>query len=187
MKIAIFIEEQSSREPIKIIIHKILGEQTGIVDRVVKRGNLLNEEKVEAYIKKDILLDHPDVSKFVVCVDTECEDIEERTNRIEKSLNPKIRRPVYYIKVVHAFEGWLLSDPDCIKEYLGPRAKKIKILPSASKNCKPKKVMKDIFRKADKEYIHTLHNPEIAEQVNPEKMIKSNKSFKKFYDVIKDP
>jgi hypothetical protein len=47
--------------------------------------------------------------------------------------------------------------------------------------------MKDIFRKADKNYIHTLHNTEIAEQANPKIIMKSNNSFKKFYDVIKDP
>ena len=47
--------------------------------------------------------------------------------------------------------------------------------------------MKDIFRKADKNYIHTFHNTGITEQANPEIIMKSNNSFKKFYDVIKDP
>ncbi len=187
MKIAIFIEEQSSKEPIKTFIHKILGQHAGIIDRVVKRGNLLNEEKVKAHI--NFLLIYHSISKIIVCVDSECtpeEEIEKITNKIEKSLKAKIKQPIYYITIVHAFEGWLLSDPDCIKKYLGPRAK-VNISPSASKECKPKEVMKDIFRKADKDYIHTLHNTEIAERANPERIMKSNKSFKKFYDVIKDP
>jgi hypothetical protein len=189
MKIAIFIEEDSSKKLMRTFIHRILGKNVGIVERVKKQQDLLKEEKVEAYIKNDILLEHLDISKIIICVDCECTPEEERleqTIKIEKNLKSKIGQPLSYINIVHAIEGWLLSDSECIQEYLGSRVK-VNIPPSASKECKPKDVMKDIFRKAGRSYLHTVHNAKIAELANPERMIKSNKSFKKFYDVIKDP
>lgn len=189
MKIAIFIEEQSSKKAIKIFVRKILGERIGIVIRVRKRGDLLNKEKIKAYIENDILLEHNDISKFIVCVDSECTPEEEMTKltcKIETSLKLKVKQPFHYVIVTHAFEGWLLADPTCIKKFLGPRAK-VKIPASASKVCKPKALMQDIFRKADRDYHYTIENARIADLSNPKRMIKNSTSFKKFYEIIKDP
>lgn len=189
MKIVIFIEEPSSQKPIQTFIRKILGRKIGIVIRVKKRGDLLNKEKIEAYIENDILLEHNDISKFIVCVDSECtpeEEMAKTTCKIEASLKSKVIQPFHYIVVTHAFEGWLLADPVCIKEYLGQRAK-VKIPASASKVCKPKALMQDIFRKADRDYHYTVENARIADFSEPKRMIKNSTSFKKFYDVIKDP
>ena len=189
MKIAIFIEESSSRKAIKSFVHKISGKQTGIVSRVKNRGDLLDEKKIETHINKDILLEHDDISKFIVCVDSECtpeEEMAKITRRIETSLRSKIKQSFHYIVVTHAFEGWLLADPTCIKKYLGPRTK-VKIPASASKACKPKALMQDIFRKANRDYHYTIENERIADLSDPKRMIKNSTSFKKFYDVIKDP
>lgn len=189
MKIAIFIEEPSSQKPIQIFVRKILGRKIGTVIRVKKRGDLLNKEKIEAYIENDILLEHNDILKFVVCVDSECTPEEEMTKltcKIEASLKSKVKQPFHYIIVTHAFEGWLLADPVCIKKYLGQRAK-VKIPASASKVCKPKVLMQDIFRKADRDYHYTIENARIADLSDPKRMIKKSTSFKKFYEIIKDP
>lgn len=189
MKIAFFIEEPSSQKPIQIFVRKILGRKIGTVIRVKKRGDLLNKVKIEAYIENDILLVHNDISKFIVCVDSECTPEEEMariTYKIETSLKLKVNQPFHYVIVTHAFEGWLLADPTCIKKYLGPRAK-VKIPASASKVCKPKALMQDIFRKADRDYHYTIENARIADLSNPKRMIKKSASFKKFYEIIKDP
>jgi len=189
VKIAFFIEEPSSQKPIQLLVRKILGKKIGTVIRVKKRGDLLDEEKIEAHISKDILLEHDDISKFIVCVDSECtpeEEMAKITCEIETSLRSKVKQPFHYIIVTHAFEGWLLSDPICIKKYLGPRAK-VKIPASASKVCKPKTLMQEIFRKANKEFHHKYENARIANLSNPKRMIKNNASFKKFYEIIKDP
>lgn len=189
IKIALFVEDKIGKKAIEILAHKITARGTSIKLRFIKRGGLLNEQKVYSFIKNDILQDHPDVSKIIACVDSECtleEEIEKEVQKVKGTLTVKVNRPVYYVVVVHALEGWLLSDPEGIKKYLGPRAK-INISPSASKECRPKKVMKDIFRKAGKDYLHTIHNSQIAELSDPKKIIKSNPSFKNFYEVIKDP
>lgn len=189
VKIAIFIEEPSSQKPIQIFVRKILGKKIGTVIRVKKRGDLLNKEKIEAYIENDILLEHNDILKFVVCVDSECtpeKEMAKITRRIETSLKSKVIQPLHYIIVTHAFEGWLLSDPISIKEYLGPRAK-VTIPASASKVCKPKALMQDIFRKADRDYHYTIENARIADLSDPKRMVKKSTSFKKFYEIIKDP
>lgn len=189
MKIAIFIEEPSSQKAIQIFVRKILGERVGIVIRVKKRGDLLNKEKIKAYIENDILLEHNDISKFIVCVDSECTPEEEMTKltcKIEANLKSKVKQPFHYVIVTHAFEGWLLADPVCIKEYLGPRAK-VKIPASAASECKPKEYLKDIFRKANKDFLYTVENARIADLSDPRRMIKNSTSFKKFYEIIKDP
>jgi len=189
VKIAIFVEEPSSQKPIQIFVRKILGKKIGTVIRVKKRGDLLNKEKIEAYIKNDILLGHNDISKFIVCVDSECTPEEEMTKltcKIEANLKSKVIQPFHYVIVTHAFEGWLLADPVCIQEYIGTSAK-VKIPASAASECKPKEYLKDIFRKANKDFLYTVENARIADLSDPKRMIKRSTSFKKFYDVIKDP
>ena len=191
MKIALFVEGQSDKETLTILVKKILGEHASVIPRVFRgKGNLLNEQKVYSSITY-LVQEHPDVSKIIVCVDSECtpeDQTEQEIKKVEKSIKSKIqqRHPVYYVGVIHALEGWLLADPDAVTEHLGPKMK-VNIPHQATLDCKPKEVIKDIFRKADKEFIALLHNPRIAEKIDIDKMANQNKSFARFRERIKDP
>lgn len=190
MKIALYVEGPSDEKTLPILIKKILGEQVSIISRVFRgRGNLLNEQKVHSAITQDLVQEHPDVSKIIVCVDSECTpevQTEREIRKIEKSVKTKVqpRYPVYYVVVVHALEGWLLADPETIKGYLGSR---VNIPSSATSNCKPKEVMRDIFRKAGKDFIASRDAPRIAEKADSAKMVKKNESFARFCERVKDP
>lgn len=191
MKIALFVEGQSDKKTISILIRNILEEQIGVITRVKKRWDLLNEQKVYSYITNDIIQKHPDVSKIIVCVDSECasEDETERVMKmVENSIRAKIPRkyPIHYIGVIHALEGWLLVDPDSIREYLGARVR-VNIPSSATLDCKLKEVMRDIFRKAGKGFRPTHDCPRIAEGIDIDKMVRNNESFARFREKVKDP
>lgn len=166
-----------------------MGEKIGIETRVKRRGDLLNKEQVKKYIDF-LLLTHPDISKIIVCVDSECtpeKEMEKTTNNIEVELKPRIKRPIYFANIVHALEGWLLADQDNIRKYLGSRVS-IHIPPSAPLECKPKEVIKAIFRKAGgKKFLYTRDNPKIAENLDVKKAAKCNKSFANFLQIVKDP
>jgi len=191
MKVALLVEGPSDERTLKILSKKIMGEQTGIETRILRgRGNLLNERKVYSHIV-NIIQNHPDVSKIIICIDSECtpkDETEREMKDVENSLRAKIQQnyTIYYIGVIHALEGWLLTDRDNLRKYLGPRARG-KILPSAALNCKPKEFMKNIFKRNGKNFLPTLHNPRIAEQIDIDKTAKNNESFKFFRDKVKDP
>jgi len=189
VKIALITEGPFEEKTLKIIARKIVPKETGIESRVLKRGDLFNWQKVCSYIENDIMKQHPDISKVIACIDSECtpeKEIQTEAQRIEKKLTSKTNLPVSYVVVVHALEGWLLSDAESIKGYLGSRAD-IEIPSSASLECKPKDKMKEIFGRADKQFIHTRDNPRIAETFNVGIARDNNKSFASFCEKVKDP
>lgn len=189
MKIALLVEGPSDEQTLKILIHKILGKQVSIESRVLRgRGNILNERKVRAIIN-NVIANHPEVSKTIVCVDSECTPEDETQKEVEetgKIVKAGTKCPVYYVTVIHALEGWLLADPGGIKTYLGQQAN-VKIPPSATLDCNPKKLMKNIFRQNERQFLPTRDNPGIAEQVNIDKILTTNKSFARFQDKVNDP
>jgi hypothetical protein len=191
MKIILFVEGRrkpsSEEKTIKMIARKKLPETTGIETRIIQRGDLLKEDKVYSQLVNDVLLDHPDAKKVVICIDAECErEINEKTKKVEQSLSKKINIPIFYVVVVNAVEGWLLADIEAVKYSLGRNAN-VNISPSATLDCKPKELLKDIFRKADRDFIHMRDNPKIAEEMDVDKAARNNQSLAYFVEKLIDP
>ena len=190
MKIALLVEGPSDKEAFPILVKKILGEGTSVIPRVLRgRGNVLNAQKV-CSVAQFLLQRSPDVSKIIVCVDSECtpaDQTEREIGEIEKLVNARIQGcPVRYIAVIHALEGWLLADAHAITEYLG-RGAKAKIPKRAASNCRPKEVMKQVFRKASKGYLAPRDAPQIAEKIDIDKIVDRNRSFAHFRELVADP
>lgn len=93
---------------------------------------------------------------------------------------------LYYIPVTYALEGWLLADSDAIRKYLGSGAG-VKIPDSTTLDCRPKEVMRDLFRKAGRKFIPRQDYPIIARSANVNKILKRNESFRVFQEKIRDP
>lgn len=189
IKISLFVEGPSDEVTLRVLVRRILGRQIDIISRVKRRGDLLNEGKIYSHITKDILLKHPDISKIIICVDSECTpETEAKANvrKLESSFKSKVDCPLYCITVIHALEGWLLADPDSIGKYLGPRAR-VNISPSKALECKPKELMKRVFRQNGREFLPKRDNSQIAKRIDIDKIVKNNKSFEYFRDRIKDP
>jgi hypothetical protein len=188
VKIALLVEGVSDAKTLSILVKKIRGESVGVISRVIGQGNLFKDRKVCAYIQ-DLMSEHPDISKIIACVDSECTpeaQTQEQVKKIEKTIKAQIDRHYHfsYVIVVHALEGWLLADPDAIGNYLGPKTT-VKIPNSATLDCRPKETLKIIFKKAGKDFLNTVADPRLAERVDCDKMVKRNKSFAHFYDCIK--
>jgi len=124
VKIALFVEGKSDKDTLRILLRRLLRERASVILRVFRgRGNLLNVEKVCA-VAQVLLRESPDVSKIIACVDSECtpgDQTEREIRKIEQSVNANIQHKcsVHYIAVIHALEGWLLTDPDAIIKHLG--------------------------------------------------------------------
>jgi len=193
VKIALLVEGRtrpsSEEKTIKTIVRKIIPSEVGIESRLINRGDLLtNEKKVYACIS-NILQNHPDISKIVVCVDSHCtqkEEIDKEVRKVEGNLKKKVNIPVSYVVIEHALEGWLLADPESVIGHLSPKVR-IDIPSSYTKECKPEEKMKEIFRKSNREFVHMRDNYSIAERLNIERAASANDSFANFIEKIKDP
>jgi len=184
MMIALLVEGDSDAATIPVFIRKII-KQASLTTRVIPSGDLLTVEKACAYITY-LLKQHHDVSKVIVCFDADCRtDITQRAEEVEQALQARIKCPIYYIAVTHALEGWLLAAPGAITGYLGRR---IDLPSEAALDCKPKKVMEGVFRKAGRKYIPKADAPKIAENIDEiGEIAKRNPSFEKFRQKVTDP
>lgn len=185
MKIGLLIEDVRGKEAFILLSRRILGKGIGIEVRSPKGASLLDEKKVLARIQKNLLQDHPDLSKILICVDKDCVEEREREVRdLERRIKKKIKKPIFYILVTHAFEGWLLGDLSEIQEYLHSD---MKISPKVTLDCNPKDEIKKIFEKAGKEYLSSRDAHQIAKRIDLEEVARNNESFGKFREKVIDP
>ena len=68
-----------------------------------------------------------------------------------------------------------------------PIISRVNISPSKALDCKPKEVMKKVFRQNGREFLPKRDNPQIAKRIDIDKIVKNNKSFECFWDRVKDP
>ncbi|MBI4712999.1 MAG: DUF4276 family protein [Planctomycetes bacterium] len=184
MTIVIITEDNKGREPVYTLAKKILSQPNiRIKSDFASKGNLLDPEK--AIAKMSPYLRDKDVSKIIVCVDTECtqtspQKIQDTGRQVAKLIS---KPPVKYCPVVHALESWLASDPKPITKRLG------KIFSLRQDECKPKDFLEQEFKKANKEdsYRYIRENSRIAEEVDITTIEGVNQSFKGFIKALKNP
>ena len=187
VKVALLVEGPSDVKTMPILVKRILGERVRIISRNMRgRGGVLNRRKVEAVIN-EVLRRNPDLSKVIVCVDSECtslDETEDRAQEVRKAVASEVRCPVHYVVVGHALEGWLLADVEAVRKYLKGV---VPITPSATLDCKPKEVMRGLFRKAGRNFLSDRDGPKMAEMMDLDRASKRNKSLATFREILKDP
>ncbi|MFQ6057731.1 MAG: DUF4276 family protein [Anaerolineae bacterium] len=186
---ALFVEGKSDKDAIPELVRRFLSASPGIICRIVRRGDMFNSAKIKAHLGP-LLKGHPDVSKVIVCVDSECTDpaeIREEASRIEQELN-RMSLPVVprYVVVVHALEGWLAADSEALEKVLG-KGIRVRIEQSLEKVCKPAELLEDIFARHGKNFRKTVHDPLIAEHADPKKIARQSSSFQQFLEIVEDP
>lgn len=150
---------------------------------------MFSSDKIQAFIEQAILMNDPDVSKILICVDSHCtppEEIQKKAKQMQRTLAKRgLRKPVRYCVIVHALEGWLLADTQALSKFLNV---KVNLPANPESICKPKDELSGIFRKAGRsDYNPTRDNFKIAELVNLGQLAKGNSSFAKFCKLVKDP
>lgn len=189
MKIGFLVEGSTERKVIPILVRKIFANQKRkpqfIPPRVVPQGDLMNARKIQAYIEKDLHCDHPDLSKVIICRDSECTN-PKLVERDFQSVQQKLKRlgvkiPVFYCVVVHALEGWLLADTKALSRFVGRPNLRI---PKPESICKPKGELRKIFGRINRSYNPSRDNPRIAELADVNRMADNNKSFAQFCRLV---
>lgn len=189
----IFVEDRrSGKEAIHELARKVFVAKNirqGIHMRFAPRGDMFSAEKMKAYAIP-LLKQHQDVSKIVICVDSECSDpggVRRRVNSVERALaESELGTPIRYVVVVHALEGWLAADADAVGQVLR-RDISGDIPGNLESVCKPADLLSEIFEKFRKDFRRTQHDPIIAKFSDPMRIADRNASFKHFQDAITDP
>jgi len=190
LRIAIFVDGPSDKDTIRILTAKVLTNRSpkpGVEFRVLPRGDFFSAPKVSTYLTF-LHQTHHDVGKVILCLDCECtprEDIQPQLIRVQEevrhdhpSLNPTI------VLKVHALEGWLASDRKAVQKVLGAKPKSY---PKPENECKPKKLLERVFKKANREFDYMRDDPRLAREIDIERLCQSSPSFCEFRKAVEDP
>lgn len=190
MKIAIFVDGPSDKQTIGILTEKLLTNRVpkpGLEFRVLPRGDFFSAPKVCAYLKF-LHQTHPDIGKVILCLDCECTPVEGIQPQLAK-VQEEVRRehpalnPTFVLKV-HALEGWLASDRQAMRRVLGGEPAKY---PNPEDECKPKKLLGMVFKKANREFDYMRDDPRLARETDIGTLCRLSPSFCEFREAIEDP
>ena len=186
MTLGVFVEGQSDRTTIPILIRKI-GYQAGIHRRVVRQGDMLDLTEMSNQINS-LLRTQSRVRRILVMIDSEGEDpssTERRTTNISRELNRVARPvPVDYIVVDHSLEGWLACDVEALRAVLGRNAR-VRIRGNPENNLRPATVLERVFRDNGRDFRKTVHNPRIAELVTIQTIAEKSPTFTRLVSVLR--
>ena len=188
MSLLLVIEDKRGKEPFKILVQKILNIKTDILR--MQQGDMFNIRKVAGLIESHCR-SHRNISKILVCRDSECTPINktQRSCRdAEASLNRQLghRFPaVVYVVVDHSLEGWLASDKQALRQVLGQNAN-IPTNYNAEDDCRPADKLDDIFvRNGHDGYEKSRHAIRLAEACDPETILNRSDTFRYFQKAIR--
>jgi len=190
LKIAIIVDGKSDKPTLDILAEKLLSNRSPKPGRkflLLPRGDFFSASKVSAQLKF-LHQAHPDVVKVILCLDCECtapEDIQPQLVKVQEEIrhdHPSLN-PTFVLKM-HALEGWLASDREAVQKVLGaePTA-----YPKPENECKPKKLLETVFRKANKEFDYMRDDPMLAQEIDIESLCRSSPSFCEFRKAVEDP
>ena len=190
MRIAIFVDGKSDKPTLDILAEKLLGNRSPKPGRkflLLQRGDFFSAAKVSAQLEFLHQM-HPDVGKVILCLDFECaraEDIQPQLAKVQKEIrsNHPSLNPTIVLKV-HALEGWLASDRQAVQKVLGEEPRDY---PRPENECKPKKLLETVFKKANKEFDYMRDDPRLAQEIDIERLCRSSPSFREFRKAIEDP
>jgi hypothetical protein len=190
LRIAIFVDGQSDKPTIRILVEKLLTNRSpkpGLKLLLLQRGDFFSAPKVSAHLRL-LHQTHPDIGKVILCLDCECtpkEDIQPQLAKVQEevrhdhpSLNPTI------VLKVHALEGWLASDRRAVQRVLGAEPKDY---PRPENECKPKELLATVFKKANREFDYMRDDPRLAQEIDIERLCRSSPSFCEFRKAVEDP
>ena len=190
MRIAIFVDGNSDKPTLDILTEKLLSKRNPKPGRkfvLLPRGDFFSAAKVSAQLKF-LSQTHPDVGKAILCLDCECTPreniqpqltkVQEEVRREHPALNPTI------VLKVHALEGWLASDRQAVRKVLGAEPVDY---PKPENECKPKKLLESVFKKANREFDYMRDDPRLARETDIETLCRLSTSFCEFREAIEDP
>lgn len=186
MTLGVFVEGQSDRRTIPVLIRKV-GYDAGIRVRVVRQGDMLNLGEMSAQVTT-LISTQSRLNRVLVFTDSEGVDPDE-TLRSTESIATRLSQvrahvPVSYIVVDHSIEGWLACDIGALRAVLGANAR-IRISGNPEDHPRPARLMAQIFRANGQDFKKTVHNPKIAEHVTPRNISEKSPTFRRLVAVLR--
>lgn len=187
MTFAVLAEDISDADSIASIIKLIKNDKNLTVYKkgYGGAGNLFKHgaAQIKAYnLAKDC-------SKFIVCYDSDGEDVEIRRKRIiNEIINPANVEASYCALVpVQEIEAWFLSDFDAIRAVFGG-FRNIKAIPNPEHLKDPKEHLRHHLKniKPSPKYVNSLHNPQIAAKLNLDLVLRKCSSFAPLFELVKN-
>ena len=176
MSLAIFVEGRSDKLSIPILLRKLTRIRI-LTPHIVCAGDMLDVEEMSRHIR---FLGARNVQMAIIFRDSECTDPGDWIAKT-KILETEFARlghkmPVRYVIVGHSLEGWLACDEAALRVVLGPQAR-LTALPKVACACRPAEAMKQLFKRHGKSFNKVIHNPRIAENVDPRILERNSPTF----------
>lgn len=187
VRLGFFVEGLSDKRVIGALARKVLSKSTALDFRELDNG-VRSFDAIKRHAQALLKL-HQDVSKVIVCADMHSDQVKKREiQNTENSLRrATLPIPVRYVKVLHAIEGWLLADPNALKQTLGPDASLGNIPSDLESYCDQVRILEEIFGRNGRHYKKVRWAPAIAEHVDVNLIKTRMSSFRAFLDALTDP
>jgi hypothetical protein len=180
--VLLLVEGPSDKGALPILARKLIGSRVGVTALAVGKGDLLSAKRVEVHISY-AMARQKDILKAVLCVDSECTDIERTRARIETVAQEVAQNltgvSIRAIVVDHSLEGWLLYDRPAVAQFLGITERWLGYR-NPEHECRPANLMDRLFRRAGRDFIKTRDLPDLANRIDPGQVALLSPTFNEF-------
>lgn len=172
MNVLLLVEGESDRKSLPILCRKLLPPRQARLKPIrAGRGNLSKPQALINHVKAADSLVEGGIDLVLVFVDSECTPEQQTRQDFAKPIRTlretRIVERCKLIVVTHALETWLMADRRALQSVLGSRAR-IEIPGDFAADCRPKEIMKRVFRANGKSFKETVHCPELADAIEPD-------------------
>lgn len=177
-------EDDSDIQVLQKLIRRISkNERTRIKDKAYSGcGDLLSKGARGIQALSDL-----GISKFIICYDSDRANPNDRFNEIAKRIiKPSGVKSTFCTLIpVQEIESWFLSDLDAVKKIFDS-FKSDKNFANPENQNDPKQMLEKLLRREDNKprYSGSIHNPQIAEHINLEKLVMKCPSSLPLFELI---
>ena len=161
----------------------MISSDVGVTALPVGKGDLLSPAKVKVHINYAITR-QKDTFKVVLCIDSECTDINVTKTRIEGLAREMVTLfrslSVKAVVVDHSLEGWLLCDRQGVAEFLGITLRRLLRYGDPDQECRPADLMGKVFLRAGKDFVKAEALADLARRIDHDQLARLNPTFKEF-------
>ncbi len=191
MSVLLLVEGQSDRAALPILARRLAGAGVGVSALPVGRGDMFSADKVAVHIRLAVGRQRRSTFwKAVLCIDSECTEIDETKGRIDSVVADVDRRirgvSVRAVVVDHSLEGWLLQDRSALAQYLGVPPTRLRYRDPETE-CRPAESMRKVFRRSRKRrnsFTKTGDLPSLAELIDTQQLARLSPTFRDFRHAI---
>lgn len=185
MRLLLLVEGQSDIQALPKLARSISPRLT-VDSKLVEQGHVGRVKTVASHIGY-YCNKHPDTTRVIICQDSEnslIADTKAMLEPVARQLSVDLHPVTVSFSVVDtALEGWLTCDRAAVAKFLGLSISQVgrkdrEVLKA------PAKALSDLFKLADRPFIKTKALPELAAQVDVDRIAAVSPTFRDFRTLI---